>query len=55
MLYLLMSPRFRQPISVLMYQPLKGAAGNSTPPTSKSMADTAGRTYQRRPRSANHL
>lgn len=42
------------PISELMYQPLKGAAGNSRPPTSSSMLDTAGRAYQRRPRAANH-
>lgn len=37
-----------------MYQPLKGAAGNSRPPISSSMLDTAGRAYQRRPRAANH-
>lgn len=42
------------PISELMYQPLKGAAGNSRPPISSSMLDTAGRAYQRRPRAANH-
>lgn len=42
------------PISELIYQPLKGAAGNSRPPISRSMLDTAGRAYQRRPRAANH-
>lgn len=42
------------PISLLMYQPLKGAAGNSSPPISSSMLETAGSAYQRSPSSANH-
>jgi hypothetical protein len=42
------SHRFLQPISVLMYHPLKGAAVNSRPPQSNSMLATAGSAYQRR-------
>ena len=51
-LYLLASPKSR-PISVPMYQPLKGIAGNSIPPTSKATFDTAGSAYQRIPSSSN--
>lgn len=42
------------PISVLTYQPLKGAAGNCSPPISSSMLATAGSAYQRNPSSVNH-
>lgn len=51
-LYLFASPRSR-PISVPMYQPLKGIAGNSIPPTSRPTFDTAGSAYQRRPNASN--
>lgn len=38
-----------------MYQPLKGAAGNSSPPQSNMRDDTAGRPYHCRSSSSNHL
>lgn len=37
-----------------MYQPLKGQPGNSRPPISISMLETAGRPYHFRSRSLNH-
>lgn len=37
-----------------MYQPLNVVAVNCMPPTSKSIDETAGRAYQRRPSSVNH-
>ena len=42
-------------ISDTMYQPLKGAAGNSSPPQSNNMLETAGKQYQRKSRFSNHL
>lgn len=55
MLRRLVSHRFRHPISVDMYHPLKAVAVNWMPPQSNSIPDTAGSAYQRRFRSANHL
>ena len=40
-------------ISETAYQPLKGQAGNWTPPTSSSIPETAGMAYHLSPRSAN--
>ncbi|TNN35934.1 hypothetical protein EYF80_053904 [Liparis tanakae] len=42
------------PISVPMYQPLKGQQVNSRPPISSSMLETAGRLYHFSSRSLNH-
>ena len=52
-LYLLASQKFLAPISVPIYQPLNGMAGNSRPPQSNAIEDTAGSAYHLRPRSAN--
>ena len=41
------------PISVAMYQPLKGAAVNSSPPQSNAMLATAGSAYHFNPNSSN--
>lgn len=48
------SHRSREPISVTIYQPLKGAAGNSNPPTSNNMLETAGNAYHCKFSSENH-
>lgn len=48
------SHRLRQPISVLMYQPLNAVPENWMPPQSNIMPDTAGTEYQRSPNSPNH-
>ena len=36
-----------------MYHPLKGMPGNSSPPQSNSMPETAGRAYHFKPKSKN--
>lgn len=54
MLYRCTSQKSRTPISVPMYQPLKGHAVNSRPPTSRSMLATAGSAYHFRSSSLNH-
>ena len=54
MLYLLSSQKSRDPTSVPMYQPLKGAAVNSRPPQSNIMLDTPGTAYHSKPMSLNH-
>lgn len=53
-LYRCTSQKSRTPISVPMYQPLKGHAVNSRPPTSRSMLATAGSAYHFRSNSLNH-
>lgn len=53
MFNLCVSHRLRQPISVLMYQPLKGAAVNWMPPQSNIMLETAGSAYHLSPSSSN--
>lgn len=54
MLYRCTSQKSRTPISVPMYQPLKGHPVNSRPPTSRSMLATAGSAYHFRSNSLNH-
>ena len=53
MLYLLSSQKSRDPTSVPMYQPLKGAAVYSIPPQSNIMLDTPGTAYHSKPSSLN--
>lgn len=53
-LYLYGSHKSLAPTSVPMYQPLKGAAGNMSPPQSNTRHATAGRAYHFKPISANH-
>lgn len=50
----LLSQKFLQPTSVPMYQPLKAVPVNSRPPQSILILETAGKAYQRKPRSWNH-
>lgn len=53
-LYRLTSHKSLAPISVLMYQPLNGAAVNSNPPQSNTMFETAGTAYHFKLSLANH-
>ena len=55
MLYRFTSHKSLDPISVPIYQPLNGAAGNWMPPQSNSMLATAGSAYHFSPSSLNQV